>query len=182
MDGDIERRLREIRDRIELQELIVKYALYIDSRDFDALASLWAENAVFDSVAGRTVGRSGIIEYYRNRMRTWGMTFHVPHGQVLERLEGDEAEGYVLAHAEVVIDGVALFSGLRYYDRYRREDGAWRFQERIVQQMYALPVDQLASGMPTINRKRWPGTTPQPADIPEPLETWQRYHSSVQAG
>lgn len=174
--SDTDRRLRQLADRLELQELIVRYAICLDSRDFDGLRELWATDAVFDSVAGRSAGRDAVVDYYRERLRSWGITFHIPHGQVLNTLTDDEAEGIVLAHSEVVMGGTALYSALRYRDRYRREDGAWRFQERVVQQMYTLPFEQLSSGLPATNRKRWPGTAPQPADIPETLPSWQRYY------
>ena len=175
MDDDLRERMRRIEDRIEIGELAHRYAVAVDDRDMATLADCYTRDAVFDSVGGRTVGRDAIIEYFAGRFRLMGPTRHLPVSSVLEFHGDDEARGQVLAHAELGMDGRTIFSALRYDDHYRREDGRWRFQERRLQQLYAMPLAELATGLAESRRKRWPGTEPTVDDIPEDLPTWQAF-------
>lgn len=160
-------RIRVIEDRLALNELVARYCVVLDNRDFAALGQLFTRDCVFDSVEGRTSGRGPVMEYYRKRMDSFGPTFHIPHGHCLETLRENEAQGILTAHAELAIDGTTFVVALRYYDHYRREDGSWRFHERRVKQLYALPLSDLPSGLASTLRIRWPGTQPAKADLPE---------------
>ena len=48
----------------------------------------------------------------------------------------------------------------------RREQGRWRFHERKVRQLYAMPMAELPRGLARPLRKRWPGAAPAAADLP----------------
>jgi hypothetical protein len=41
--------------------------------------------------------------------------------------------------------------------------------------MYAVPVTDLGTALSGVDRIRWPGTAPEPADYPESLPTWTTY-------
>jgi uncharacterized protein (TIGR02246 family) len=175
MDQDLLARVRRIEDRIEIGELVHRYAVAVDDRDMATLAACYTTDAVFDSVGGRTVGRDAITEYYAGRFRLMGPTRHLPVSTVIDFAGEDEATGQVLAHAELGMGGRTIFSALRYDDQYRREDGRWRFRERRIEQLYAMPLAELTTGLAESRRKRWPGTEPAEADIPEGLPTWQAF-------
>jgi ketosteroid isomerase-like protein len=175
MDDDLRTRLQRIEDRFEIGDLVHRYAVAVDDRDMDALRDCYTRDAVFDSVGGRTVGRDAVVDYYAGRFRLMGPTRHLPTSTLVEFLGADDARGQVLAHAELAMGGKTIFSALRYDDRYRREEGHWRFQERRVDQLYAMPLEELVTGLADPLRKRWPGTEPAPADIPEGLASWQAF-------
>ena len=161
-------RLRRLEDRAELGELITRYAIAVDDRDFPALGAMFSSDCVFDNVLGVERGRDKVIQYYRQRLAEFGPTYHIPHAQSVAFTGPDEATGIVLAHAELAIGGETCMVALRYYDHYVREDERWCFRERKVRQLYAMPLRELPAGLAEDLRKRWPGTAPAPADLPPP--------------
>ena len=174
-EAAVEQRLRRVEDRFELAELVARYGQLLDDRDLEGVAQLYAADATFDSLSGPVTGREAVVGYYADRLGAGGVTYHYPHSQVLSFTGDDDATGVVHAHAEMAIDGKAFVVALRYLDEYRRDGGSWRFHSRRAQQLYALPLDEMATGMSDPMRKRWPGTPPAPADIPEPLPSWQAF-------
>lgn len=175
MNGDLKRRLRRVEDRIELSDLVARYGVAVDDRDYDGLAGLYARDCVFEHATGRSEGRDAVIAYYRERGDYFGPTYHIPHSQTVEFQSDDEATGVVAAHAELTIDGRAFVVAIRYSDRYVREDGTWRFRERATRFLYALPLDELPASMDDELRVRWPGTEPKHADLPDSTPSYQSF-------
>ena len=62
----------------------------------------------------------------------------------------------------------------RYDDIYRRQEGRWRFADRLLSFVYYVPVEQYAAALGGTDRMR-AYDTPRPADLPEPLPQWQDY-------
>lgn len=174
-----DQRLRRVEDRLELQELAARYCHAIDDRDLGALADLYTMDADFDGPAGAAKGREAIRTHVAERLGAYDFSYHYPHSQVVEFSDDDEATGIVQAHVELSIDGEAFRAALRYVDRYRREDGRWRFQRRQLLQMYALPLAEMPAGLATAERVRWPGAPPRSADLPEPLATHQEFIGAI---
>jgi ketosteroid isomerase-like protein len=166
MAGSLEARIRSLEDRAELGELIARYALAVDDRDFDTIARLFSSDCVFENVKGIERGRERVVAYYRERLGEFGPTYHIPHVQSLEVLDGDHARGTVLAHAELAINGITYMVALRYLDDYVRENERWCFQQRRVRQLYAMPLSELPEGLAATLRKRWPGSEPAAGDWP----------------
>jgi hypothetical protein len=174
----VEERLRRVEDRIELSDLVATYGQVVDDRDPDGMRACYAKDSVFDTVTGRIEGREAIVDYYLERLRIQGPSFHVPHSQTVEFTGPDEASGVVTAHAELGTPDGTFWVALRYHDRYIREDGRWRFRERVVKQLYAMPLRELVTDLNADKRVRWAGTEPAVADIPEGLRTWQEWLAS----
>lgn len=176
MSEEILRRLRRIEDRTEIDELVTRYAMACDDRDLDALAECFTGDGAFVSVGGRIEGRAALVEYYTERFGHYGPSYHVPHRLVLHDLDEDTARGVVLAHSELMLDGGLFVSAHRYRDRYRREDGRWRVVERACDFLYGAPLRDMLDLDHTRPRRRWPGTEPVPAEIPESLATWKAFY------
>lgn len=171
----VRRQLRHLTDRQELSDLVARYGRLVDDRDLVALAELFTADAVFDSRHGPVRGREKVLDYYREQLSGYTVTYHYPHSQTIDFADDDTANGVVQAHAELAIGGRGVLVALRYHDDYRREDGAWRFRSRHAQQLYGLPMDEMARSLGDELRKRWPGTQPAPADIPESLRTYRAF-------
>ena len=161
--------------RQQLSDLAANYCMVVDDRDIEALADLYTSDAELEAAAGKAAGREAIIAYYRERLSLFGPTYHYPHSQTVEFLGEDEATGIVNAHAELAIDGSMFIIALRYLDKYGREGGQWKFRERTIQTLYAVPLTELPDAFGSPLRKRWPGTEPEPCELPESLESWKKF-------
>jgi len=172
MTTDLETRIRRLEDRQALSDLVATYGRVVDDRDLDALRGLFTEDAVFESTVGPVTGRDEVVDHYIERMRMFDASFHIPHSQTVEFTSDDTASGIVTAHAELGMPDGSFWVALRYHDRYRRTDESWRFHERRVRQLYAMPLAELADGLSEGMRKRWPNTPRAEAELPEALDTW----------
>lgn len=158
--------VRRIDDRQQLTELISRYGMAVDDRDFDTIGRLFAEDGEFHGFKGRQT----IVDYYRARTATFGASYHYAHTWHFDLESEDSASGAGNAHAELCIAGKTVRIALRYIDRYRRSAPGWQFQSRTLKFRYVLPFDEVANGLADPMQVRWPGTQPQMADLPDKLE------------
>jgi hypothetical protein len=165
-------RLRRVEDRLDIQDLAVRYGFYVDDRRYDELTALFADDGSLRTNAGVVKGQ-GLDEvrgYFVQHLPELGATNHFVHGHVIDfdEVDPDLASGVVAGHAEVWRDGKPMITALRYLDKYRRTADGWRFLERIQAYMYFLDVREYAEAMGDVLRIRT-SATPAPADWPEPL-------------
>ncbi|XVQ82049.1 nuclear transport factor 2 family protein [Microbispora siamensis] len=139
-------------DAAALTDLVARYALYADERDIARLTGLFTPDGVLvlpdpPRALGPVLTRTGHEEIAAamTALERLTMTFHALAGQVFD--PGPEpgtamgAVACVAHHLSVrgsvrgsVSDGGPsdLVWHLRYADRYRRHDGAWRIARREV--------------------------------------------------
>jgi ketosteroid isomerase-like protein len=173
-DSDLLRRIERIEDRQKIEELNFRYCLATDDRDFEALASLYSADSVFDAPYGRVQGPEQIVKYLKGRLSVYGPTIHTSHGHLIEFGEPEHARGVVAAHMEVSFDGeVTGIAAMRYLDQYVRDEGEWRFRERLLRFHYLLPWADMPESLSGALRIRPPGRDRSAADLPEGLETWR---------
>jgi hypothetical protein len=165
---ELARKVRRLDDRQQLAELISRYGMAVDDRDFNTIARLFAADGVFNGVQGR----SAVVDFYRERLGAYTATTHYAHSWHFDFDCDDRARGAVNAHAELCIDGKTFRLSFRYLDRYVRSDEGWVFQERAIRFRYVLPFDEVADGLADPLRVRWPGVPPRAADLPESLQTY----------
>lgn len=176
MTKDLEGRLRQVEDRLEIGELIVRYALLLDDARWDELAELWTEDAVFASPSSRTEGRAAIIENFKFKHAPYSATWHDPHGSVIDLIDADHARGTVIGYAELGKQDCTIATSIRYLDDYRRVDGTWRFASRHVLSMYGMPLpDLIAGGFGSELRKRWPDRGLAAAELPDYAQNFPGY-------
>ncbi len=183
MTDDLEARIRRLEDRAEISLLVAEYGVAVDDRDMATLGDLFTDDAVFRHADGfaEMRGRDTVIDFYQNRFRLFGPSFHYPHSHAIWFPEttgaGDAttATGRVTAHAELGTEGKTVMVALRYHDRYVCQ-GRWRFAERVLSFLYFMDLAELAAGGLTAPmRKIWPGPT-MATDLPETLPTWRSYY------
>lgn len=131
-------------DRAELRELVERYALSVDARDFAAAGALFTEDGELAlpeppaqlSPARLVTGRPA-IERELGGLVAFAVTFHGVTGHSIQGAQhGDAAEGRVncIAHHMSAGDGAArdLVWYMRYRDDYRRTAAGWRFARRSI--------------------------------------------------
>ncbi len=178
--SSFEERLRKLEDREAIRSLVARYGLLVDARDIEQVALLFTRDGRFASADGKieSRGRSEVIDQFHRRYAVLGPSNHFVHESIVEfdPVDPDLATGWVNSHAEVVRNGTALWAALRYHDRYRREDGEWRFAERLLHFFYYLSPREYPDHLGELHRNRaYP--EPLPADYPESLPSWQDYYA-----
>lgn len=133
MADDLQDRVQRLEDILEIQQLFIDYGHHLDAGDFEAYASLFAnEGEVLLGPLGRAKGRDQI----RSLMETTldgavGTSFHVISSPMIA-LRGDTATSDVMwtvVHRKE--DGHPSLSMIgRHRDELVREDGRWRFLKR----------------------------------------------------
>jgi len=178
----LEQRIQQLEDREAIKALIARYGLVMDDRDMARMPSLFTHDVRILSRDGvmDARGREAAVALYKGRFEVLGPSNHFTHDKIIEF--GDDpnhATGLVLSHAEMQRRGQPMLAAIRYADSYRREEGEWRFAERIFDFFYYVPtaeyIDALGPGLATRMRAY---DTPTSADIPEKLATWQTYYGT----
>ncbi len=133
-------------DRLELGDLVGRYAAYTDDGAEDAVAHLFTTAGVLVAPAppehlGPTIthqGRAAIAEALR-QLRAFPITEHALVGQVFDKAEDPDAAtgrvGCVASHLSQPGESRirSLVWHLHYRDRYRRMAGEWRIERREIQ-------------------------------------------------
>lgn len=166
--NELARLVRRVDDRQQLAELISRYGMAVDDRDFDTVGRLFATDGEFHGVKGRQT----VVDYYRGRAATFSTSYHYAHTWHFDFESDTRASGVVNAHAELCIGGRTFRLALRYLDTYVKGAEGWMFQSRTLKFRYALPFDEMAKGLDEPMRVRWPGVAPQAADLPDKLQTF----------
>lgn len=130
-------------DRLQLADLISRYALACDQRDVPAVVACFAPDGVFEYQDGESQvkGTKALIEFYRSTLTAPGLasdgSTHLM-GNVLVEAEGDGARGKIGAIAFHVYagdqagdsDGRTMVRGLHYTDSYTRGGDGWLIAHR----------------------------------------------------
>ena len=141
--------LQAIADRVEIEALRGEYADALMMRDWDRLASLFAQDAavrmphVPAEFASREEIRAG-IERLQALLDYFVQTTHP--GTI--RLDGDTAAGRTYIQELIRFrDGNSHLNYAVYHDRYQRTSDGWKFTERVYQIRY-LDTTPLAGSAP----------------------------------
>lgn len=173
----LERRIDRLEARAEIAELCSAYGIACDEHDYDRLESLFTADVRIQSRDGLMdgQGRDAVMAMFGRMLAIRGPAYHWTHDRFVQFDDSDPdvATGLVLAHAETSPNGVASVAAIRYADRYRREEGRWKFAERQLSFLYYMPVTEFAAHFPSAERMglggEWRG-----ADFPEGLPTYRK--------
>ena len=129
-------RVQALLDKLEIYEVLARYARGIDRRDWALVRSCYHEDAIDDHGAFRG-DVDGFIDWVSERHAGIEQSMHLL-GNTLIELDGDVAfcETYLTTFQhETRSDAPTRYShsGCRYVDRLeRRDNGPWKFAERHV--------------------------------------------------
>lgn len=122
-------------DREALRALVDRYASAADRRDTAAFADAFTEDGVLSTPRGERRGRGELGEVTRLLAR-YDETRHAVTDQRIDGADGDRATGSTWCTAEHVTVGDVRVEThvmtIRYDDVYRRVDGAWRIERRVL--------------------------------------------------
>jgi ketosteroid isomerase-like protein len=183
MDKPLEQRIRQLEDRVAIEELIARYCLAMDNRDLAAIERLFTDDTHVWSADGvmNCRGRAAAVDMFRGRFTVLGPSNHFTHDRIVEfdGTDPDRATGLVLSHAEMQRKGQPMIAAIRYQDVYRRCGGDWRFAERGLSFMYYVPTAEYLDALgPGLDRRMRAYDRAVAADWPESLPTWQNYYGT----
>ena len=130
---------REISDRLEIQEILVKYCTAIDNKHYDTLDSVFSEDAILDytSAGGIRGTLSEAKEWLSNVLSLFEITQHIAGNFIIE-IEGDQATSRCSFYNPMGLKPSSpdepvtmLFFGGYYNDKLLRTDNGWRITERV---------------------------------------------------
>jgi ketosteroid isomerase-like protein len=134
--------LQELADRAAIVDAVIAYATALDSRDWDRLGSLFADDACWEySGSGeRLAGSDAIVARISASLERFDATHHL-NGNHVAAVHGDEAEHtcyYQAQHVRLGLPaGEKFLSGGRYDDRLRRTADGWRFTHRRITSVWS---------------------------------------------
>ena len=177
-EGDVAALARAVADQADRQaiaDLQVLYGRAVDDHAIDALVAMYTDDGVFERRGAPATGPAEIRAAYVATFDTYRTMLHTAHPGVVQ-LHGDgTASGWSHGHAELATSSTLVLASFRYEDDYRCVAGRWLFARRSITFMYAVPADQMAGSFGSVERMRWPRTTPEAADYPESSPTWDSY-------
>jgi hypothetical protein len=134
----------EIGDRLAIQDLIARYAVLIDNRDFEGLDALFTDDAVIDfSTFNGPVGTLGEIKTFLGASLPFFTRSQHMMGLPLIDLAGDTAHARTSCSNPMISvkpDGrtSVWLIGLWYDDDLVRTDAGWRFSARNQIRSYTI--------------------------------------------
>jgi len=172
-------RIDRLESRSALSELVSAYAIACDEHDMPRLTNLFTPDACFDSPNGAMVanGRDAIEAMFVALFKVRGPAFHWTHDHTVcfDDDHPDRATGLVLSHAETCPGGTVSLAAMRYNDTYRRDDDQWRFEKRVINFLYYVPVTDYPTVLNEHKRVSVRGERIA-ADYPESLAPWRDFH------
>jgi 3-phenylpropionate/cinnamic acid dioxygenase small subunit len=123
-------------DKIEIHELLARYARGVDSKDWELWKSVFTSDATLDySSAGAVVGtRDEAAKWLEDGLRVVPMTQHFITNIEID-LDGDRAKVRAMFYNPMLLPGMAEQSycgGYYHHDLVRTADG-WK-SERLVEE------------------------------------------------
>jgi ketosteroid isomerase-like protein len=127
---------QEISDRLEIEQLLVRYCYAIDQRDWGTYRAVYTEDAVIDDVsAGQGNSVDDMVEFLSGALERVVLIQHAISTMSIE-VDGDTARARSICHCPVVLDrgdgGTEMFfQGLWYIDDLVRTVDGWRISKRV---------------------------------------------------
>jgi SnoaL-like domain len=145
-------RIRALEDREQIRELAATYCFLVDDGQFDELVErCFTEDACCD-FRGADGGMPPSVSRGRAELRNFFALVvpaalremaHTTHNHRIA-LDGDRATGdcYFELTAVDRASGQPVVGAGRYFDRYRRSAGAWRFEARNARIFFIAPLKE----------------------------------------
>jgi len=140
--------IQELSDRLEIDDLLTRYATGVDRKDWDLWESCFTPDAVIDYTAfgGIRGGVEEVREWLEKTMVMFPMSQHMILNKEIE-LGGDTATsraGFYNPMALPLDDGenrLLFFEGGYYLDELVRTEAGWKIQQRIEEFSYSTRLN-----------------------------------------
>lgn len=142
-----EQQLDELLDKQAISELVMAYANAADRHDHAKMRALYHPDAIDDHGHFAKGPAMDFIAKLPEIQKAMAILHHNVTTVNL-KLDGDQAEGeiYILAFHQVQAEDrlYDVLIGGRYFDKYEKRDGVWKFSHRAIVADWAYPADPSA--------------------------------------
>jgi hypothetical protein len=141
----LEQKVQELVDREEIRELISIYAHRVAHGA--SLADLFTEDGVWtirrapDGPIEEVSGMKALKEHFQERPPEAEHPMPMIHNYILS-IHGDDAAGINSNELRISENGESIIASGYYEDRYRRENGRWKFARRDTTFFHWTPVQR----------------------------------------
>ncbi|MBV9994126.1 MAG: nuclear transport factor 2 family protein [Caulobacteraceae bacterium] len=171
MNEDLAARLDRVESTLAIQQLPIRYAMAVGSRDVDTWVSLFVD----DVNCGRHgVGREVLRQWITPALEKFYRSIHQVCGHRIEFVDADNARGQVYCRAEHEYGDKWIVMAICYFDTYTRRNGEWFFVRRNEQRWYSQDITQRPN--PPFND--WLGSE-MLATLPAGFPTWAAFWGKV---
>lgn len=132
---------QELSDRIEIDDLLIRYTVAIDTKDWSLLDTCFLPDADVDyTSSGGTAGKYPEVRAWLEKaLSIFPTTIHAISNSSIE-LDGDKAKGRTLVNNPMVLPkgegGAFIFTIYAYYnDELVRTEAGWRIASRMEEQV-----------------------------------------------
>lgn len=131
-------------DSCEIKNLLYQYADHLDSGDLQSVAAMFTHSKMIgvatDGSESTTEGAEAVLATYQTFTRIYADngTPHTKHMTSNVIVEVDESglrassKAYAVVFQSVDDFPIQPIIGVRYYDKFEKVDGRWRFSERKI--------------------------------------------------
>jgi len=128
--------VQEVADKLEIQELLFRYARAVDTKDWELLEAVFTPDAHLDytSAGGPAAGRDEVVAWLARSLALLPVTQHYITNLEIE-LDGDRARVRAMFYNPMQLPGMTDMSacGGNYLHEVVRTPAGWR-SERLVEQ------------------------------------------------
>lgn len=142
----LEQKVQELADREEIRELIARYAHHVANGY--SVGDLFTEDGVYvQNIPGQGVkevrSRQSIHQMYAHWTPGDGRTTPKPmiHNYLLN-VSGDTASGLCSNEVRLTRNGESIIGSGYYEDKFRRDNGVWKFTYRNSIFFHMVPIQQ----------------------------------------
>lgn len=171
-DDDLEQRIRRIEDTLAIQQLPIRYAMAVDSRDVDAWLALFVPDV---RVGRHASGRAALREAITPQLQQFYRSIHQIVGHRIDTIDGDRATGSVYCRAEHEVGPRWVIMAIRYDDDYQQVDSQWLFSRRREKHWYAADLLERPQDVAFNNWNPPAGT----AQLPHQATSWGSFWAGV---
>ena len=170
-DQTILDRLDRVESTLAIQQLPVRYAIAIDSRDIDSWLALFVDDV---DCGRRGRGREALRGFIDPAIRTFYRSIHQILGHAIDFSDADHATGRVYCRAEHECGAGWIVQAICNFDTYERRDGQWYFTRREEDFWYSA---DLLEHPQQAEFQRWPGPAPKyrPQMMVSRFPTWRDF-------
>lgn len=165
---DLSERLDRMESVQAIQQLAIRYAVAVDTRDLNS----WLELFPHDVDCGkRGRGREALRNFITPLLKDFYRTVHFICGHQIDLVDANSATGRVYCRAEHELGDKWIVQAICYFDTYVRENGVWYFNRR--EEDFFYTADALERPQDA-GFARWPGPAPkfQPKMMVSRFASW----------